>query len=418
MNMYKKIVLNDKEVEEIINLELERQKDFVQLIASENYTSSDVLKASGSVLTNKYAEGYPGKRYYDGCENMDLIEQLAIERAKKIFNVEYVNVQPFSGTTANMSIYLALLNPGEKILGLDLSCGGHLSHGYRHTGSGKLYQGSTYFVDENGILDYDAIMEKALEEKPKIIVCGYSSYSQQINFEKFRKIADACGALLLADISHIAGLVIAGVHPSPSKYADVIMTTTHKTLRGPRGAIIMTNNPEIARKIDAAVFPGNQGGAAFHTIASKAVAFKEAATKEFRTYQEQVVKNSYEFCETFKKMGAKIISNGTQNHLFVIDVKSSYGLTGESASKICRNINIVTNKNTIPFDTERPIIGSGIRLGTPAMTSRGFTVKEFQKLAQIMHQAWSNPTDSSLHSKLQQEIKQLLVEFPIKNHYT
>ncbi|WP_412031664.1 serine hydroxymethyltransferase [Metamycoplasma buccale] len=415
--MYKKISLVDKDIEELINLENIRQENNIELIASENYVSEDVLKAAGSCLTNKYGEGYPNKRYYGGCENVDKIEIIAQERACQLFKMKYANVQPYSGSVANAAIFMSLLNPGDKVLGLALDSGGHLSHGYKISFSGKFYNSYSYSVNENGILDYDQILKIAMEVKPKMIICGYSAYSQIVEFDKFKNIADKVGAYLFADISHISGLIIAGIHPSPSKYADVVMTTTHKTLRGTRGAIIMTNNEDIAKKIDKCVFPGYQGGPLFHQIAAKAVSFYEALQPEFVEYQKQIVNNANAFCNRFIEKGVKVISGLTKNHLFIIDVKTSYSLTGKEANDILASLNITVNKNTIPFDTESPLISSGIRLGTPAMTSRGFSETEFIILADLIDKALSNPKDIKLHELIKKEVSKLTSSFPIKRNY-
>ena len=415
--MYKKISLRDTEIEELIELENQRQEDYVELIASENYVSEDVLKAAGSCLTNKYGEGYPGKRYYGGCEYVDGIETIAQERAKKLFDVKYANVQPYSGSVANAAIFLSLLKPNDVVLGLDLSCGGHLSHGYKISFSGIFYNATTYFLDQNGHLNYDEIEKRALEVKPKLIICGYSNYSQIIDFERFSQIAKKVNAYLLADISHISGPIIAKLHPSPSPYADVIMTTTHKALRGTRGAIIMTNNEELAKKIDRAVFPGYQGGPLFHQIAAKAVSFYEALQPEFIEYQKQLLVNSKAFCQTFINKGAKVISGLTQNHLFSIDVKTTYGLTGKQCEDILHTLNITINKNSIPFDTEKPATTSGIRLGTAAMTSRGFKEDEFIIIANLIDKALREPENLILHNVIRKEIAKLTHMFPIVRKY-
>ncbi|AXE61037.1 serine hydroxymethyltransferase [[Mycoplasma] phocae] len=415
--MYKKISLFDKDIEELINLENKRQSDNIELIASENYVSEDVLKAAGSCLTNKYGEGYPGRRYYGGCEYMDQIETIAQERAKKLFNVNYVNVQPYSGSVANAAVYMSLLAPGDKVLGLSLDSGGHLTHGYRISFSGLFYESYTYTVNDDGVLDYDEILKIAKEVKPKMIICGYSAYSQIVHFDKFRKICDEVGAYLFADISHISGLVIAGKHPSPSPYADIIMTTTHKTLRGTRGAIIMTNDEEIYKKINRSVFPGYQGGPLFHQIAAKAVSFYEALQPEFKLYQEQLLVNSQVFCQTFIKKGAKVISGLTQNHLFMIDVKATYNITGKDAVEILSKVNITVNKNTIPNDAESPMISSGIRLGTAAMTSRGFKEEEFIIVANLIDKILREPNNEALIKIIKKEVAKLTSSFPIKKSY-
>ncbi|UWD34515.1 serine hydroxymethyltransferase [Mesomycoplasma molare] len=415
--MYKKISLMDKEIENAINKELFRQEEHIELIASENYVSEDVLMATGSILTNKYGEGYPGKRYYDGCENVDAVETLAIERLKKIFNVKYANVQPYSGSTANAAAIAALVEPNGKIMGMSLSSGGHLTHGYNVNFSGRFYQSFSYDVDENGLLNYDNILKLAKEIKPDLIICGYSAYSREIDFKKFREIADEVGAFLMADIAHIAGLIAAGMHSSPVEYADVITSTTHKTLRGARGGIIMTNNEEISKKIDRWIFPGYQGGPLFHSIAGKAVAFNEVLQPFFKIYAKNIIKNSKAFSNQFQKYNVIIISGGTDNHLFTINVKQSYNLTGKEASSILQKINITVNKNTIPNDTQSPFITSGIRLGTAAMTSRGFSENEFKILANIINEALINHKDDNKLEELKLKVKELANKFPIKKSY-
>ena len=387
--------LKDKKIENIIKKEAKRQKEHIELIASENYVSDDVLKVTGSILTNKYAEGYSEKRYYDGCEFIDEIENIANERLQKLFGVKYSNVQPHSGSQANAAAIAALIEPGEKLLGASLDAGGHLTHGYHINFSGKFYDSINYGVDKNGFLDYDAIREIALKEKPKLIICGYSAYSRTVDFKKFKEIADECGAKLLADIAHIAGLIAVGEHPSPVGYADVITSTTHKTLRGARGGIIMTNNKELAKKIDRWIFPGYQGGPLMHSIAGKAVAFGEALKPEFNDYIIQVKKNCQAFAKEFIKLGAPVISGGTDNHLFTVDVKKGFKITGKEASNILQKNHITVNKNTIPNDTESPFVTSGIRLGTAAMTTRGFKEKDFIKLANLMAKALNNKQDIS-----------------------
>ncbi|MGX9357600.1 serine hydroxymethyltransferase [Mycoplasma sp. 1781] len=415
--MYKKISLIDKEIAEIINNEAKRQTDHIELIASENYVSEQVLNAVGSCLTNKYGEGYPNKRYYGGCEFIDQIETLAQERAKKLFGTKFANVQPYSGSVANAAVYMALLKPGDRVLGLSLDSGGHLTHGYKISFSGIFYESYTYSVDENGVIDFDEVLKIAKKVKPKMIICGYSAYSQIVEFDRFRDIADEVGAYLFADISHISGLVIAKLHPSPVGYADVIMTTTHKTLRGTRGAIILTNDEELAKKIDKAVFPGCQGGALFHQIAGKAVSFYEALQPEFIDYQKQLLINSKVFCQTFMNKGAKVISGLTANHLFMIDVKSTYGLTGKEASRVLQECNITVNKNSIPNDTETPLVSSGIRLGSAAMTSRGFGEDEFIILANLMDKLLRDPNNENLKTVIKKEVAKLTNMFPIKRSY-
>ena len=415
--MYKKITLYDKDIELLIENENKRQEENIELIASENYVSEDVLKAVGSCLTNKYGEGYPNKRYYGGCENIDKIELLAQERASELFNVKYVNVQPYSGSVANAAVFMSLLNPGDKVLGLSLASGGHLSHGYKISFSGTFYDSYTYELNAEGKLDYDEIEKIAKKVKPKMIICGYSAYSQIIDFKRFKEIANSVGSYLFADISHISGLIIAGLHPSPSEYADIIMTTTHKTLRGTRGAIIMTNNEEIYSRINKAVFPGYQGGPLFHQIAGKAVSFYEALQPEFKEYQKQLLLNSRVFCQRFINKNVKIVSGLTQNHLFIIDVKSSYNLTGKHAETILSNLNITVNKNSIPNDTEKPMITSGIRLGSAAMTSRGFKEDEFIIIADLIDKALLEPNNISLHNVIKKEISKIANSFPIKKFY-
>lgn len=415
--MYKKITLYDKDIESLIENENKRQEENIELIASENYVSEDVLKAVGSCLTNKYGEGYPNKRYYGGCENVDKIELLAQERASELFNVKYVNVQPYSGSVANAAVFMSLLKPGDKVLGLSLASGGHLSHGYKISFSGTFYDSYTYELNAEGKLDYDEIEKIAKKVKPKMIICGYSAYSQIIDFKRFKEIANSVGSYLFADISHISGLIIAGLHPSPSEYADIIMTTTHKTLRGTRGAIIMTNNEEIYSRINKAVFPGYQGGPLFHQIAGKAVSFYEALQPEFKEYQKQLLLNSRVFCQRFINKNVKIVSGLTQNHLFIIDVKSSYNLTGKQAETILSNLNITVNKNSIPNDTEKPMITSGIRLGSAAMTSRGFKEDEFIIIADLIDKALLEPNNISLHNVIKKEISKIANSFPIKKFY-
>lgn len=415
--MYKKISLIDKEISEMINNEAKRQSDHIELIASENYVSEDVINAVGSCLTNKYGEGYPGKRYYGGCEFIDQVELLAQERAKKLFKVNFANVQPYSGSVANAAVYMALLKPGDRVLGLSLDSGGHLTHGYKISFSGIFYESYSYSVNEDGIIDFDELLKIAKKVKPKMLICGYSAYSQIVHFDKFKEIADEVGAYLFADISHISGLIIAGLHPSPVGYADVIMTTTHKTLRGTRGAIILTNNEELAKKIDKAVFPGCQGGALFHQIAGKAVSFFEALQPEFIDYQKQLLINSKVFCQTFINKGAKVISGLTANHLFMIDVKTTYGLTGKEASAILQECNITVNKNSIPNDTESPLVSSGIRLGSAAMTSRCFGEDEFIILANLIDKLLRDPYNDSLKMIIKKEVSKLTSMFPIKRNY-
>ncbi|MCR5614602.1 MAG: serine hydroxymethyltransferase [Saccharofermentans sp.] len=369
--MYEHIKAEDSEVYSAIMQEIGRQRNKIELIASENTVSEAVLEAAGSPLTNKYAEGYPGKRYYGGCEYVDIVEQLAIDRAKQLFGAEHVNVQPHSGAQANTAVYYAILEPGDKILGLDLSHGGHLTHGMKLNVSGRTYQSEFYQVDpETQTLNYETIRQKALEVKPKVIVAGASAYPRIIDFKKFREIADEVGAYLFVDMAHIAGLVAAGLHPNPVPYADFVTTTTHKTLRGPRGGIIMCKE-EYAKKINSAVFPGQQGGPLMHIIAAKAVAFKEALSPEFREYAAQIIANAQAMSEVLLGRGVNLVSGGTDNHLMLIDLRGT-GVTGKDLQERLDDCNITANKNTIPFDPEKPMVTSGVRIGTPAVTARGF----------------------------------------------
>lgn len=411
---YQKIELcNDKEIEKIINNELRRQEDHIELIASENYVSNEVLRVTGSILTNKYGEGYPSKRYYGGCKYVDQIENLAIERLKKLFNVNFVNVQGHSGSSVNAAAIASLVPQGAKILGMGLNSGGHLTHGYKISFSGYFYKSYTYDVDENGFLDYDAILKLAKEIKPNLIICGASAYSRTIDFAKFRKIANEVNCKLMADIAHIAGLVAVGLHPSPVPYCDIITSTTHKTLRGARGGIIMTNDEKIAKLVNRWIFPGYQGGPLFHAIAGKAVAFKEALDPKFKKYQEQILANAKAFCNEFQRQGAEIISGGTDNHLFMIDVKKTFNLNGKDAEDILSKINITVNKNTIPKETLPPQIASGIRLGTPAMTTRGFKENDFIKLANIIINALKNHDNQKILKELKTQVKELTTMYPI-----
>lgn len=373
--------MNDKLVEKYIKLEAIRQNENIELIASENFVSKDILEACGSILTNKYAEGYPKKRYYDGCEYVDEIEQLAIDRAKKLFNAEHANVQPHSGSQANMGVYMAILNPNDKVLGMDLNAGGHLTHGHPLNFSGLIYDFYSYGVDkETETINYDEVRRLALEIKPKLIVAGASAYSRIIDFKKFREIADEVGAYLMVDMAHIAGLVAAGLHPSPVPYADFVTSTTHKTLRGPRGGLILCKK-EHAKKLNSHIFPGIQGGPLEHIIAGKAICFHEALQPEFKVYIEQVIKNMAAMAKRFEKNGVRVISGGTDNHLLMIDVKERFNLTGKEAADYLTKINITCNKNSIPFDSEKPIHTSGIRLGSAAMTTKGYKEEEFEQIA-------------------------------------
>lgn len=403
-----------KKLFDVVSLEQTRQARNIELIASENYASSNIMALQGSILTNKYAEGYPDKRYYGGCEYVDLIEREAIESAKELFNVKFANVQPHSGSTANMAAYRVLLQPGDKVLGLALDHGGHLTHGHRLSFSGVDYQFIPYFLDkETELMDYEAIRQIALEHKPKLIVTGTSAYSRVIDFKAFRKIADEVGAKLMVDMAHISGLVAAGVHPNPCEEADVVTSTTHKTLRGPRGGIVLTNDPDIAKAIDKMVFPGIQGGPLMHVIGAKAACFIEALEPSFKTYQEQVITNAQAMVEVFQQAGFKVVSGGTDNHLFTVDVKAKTGINGKDAEKILDNVHITVNKNTVPFDPEPPFITSGIRIGTPAITTRGFGVKESQQVATLIIKALEQAKDVDAQRDVQESIAELTNAFPL-----
>ena len=398
----------DPKITEILKKEEKRQKENIELIASENYASEYVRALQGSIFTNKYAEGYPGKRYYGGCEYIDEMENLAISYVCQLFHVKYANVQPHSGSSANMAVYRALLKKGDKVLGMNLSNGGHLTHGHKMSFSGQDYEIVSYDIDpDTEMLNYDEIRKLALQEKPKMIIAGASAYSRIIDFKKFREIADEVGAYLFVDMAHIAGLVAAGLHPNPCLYADVVTSTTHKTLRGPRGGIILTNNEEIAKKINKTVFPGIQGGPLEHVIAAKAQCFYEALQPEFIDYQKQVLKNMQALIGVLKEADFKIISNGSDNHLILVDVKSSCGLTGKEAEELLDKIHITVNKNTIPNETESPMITSGIRIGTPAMTTRGFKEKEFKKVGEIIVKALKNSQNRELLEKLKKDVLDL-----------
>lgn len=387
----KKLKNTDREIFDAIKKETKRQAEHIELIASENFVSDAVLEALGSVMTNKYAEGYPGKRYYGGCENVDVVEQLAIDRVKELFGAKFANVQPHSGSQANAAAYQALLKPGDKILGMDLNAGGHLTHGFNLSFSGILYEPYFYGVHEElEELDYQEIKKIANKVKPKLIIAGGSAYSREIDFSKFREIANEVGAYLMVDMAHIAGLVATGLHMSPFPYADVVTSTTHKTLRGPRGGIILTNNPDIAKKIDRSVFPGTQGGPLMNTIAAKAVAFKEALHPSFKSYQELVQVSAKNMAERFKDLGYRIVSGGTDTHLFTVDVKQQWGITGAEAEEILGKVNITVNKNMIPFDKEKPMHTSGIRIGTPAMVSKGFDPNDFLEVVRLINDALRN----------------------------
>ncbi len=405
---------NDYQVFKILECETRRQQDSTELIASENFVSPMVLQAQGSILTNKYAEGYPHHRYYGGCENVDDVENLARERLKQLFNVKYVNVQPYSGSIANCAAIRSLINHGDRLLGMSINAGGHLSHGYSLSFSGKDYEAYGYDVNPNTYrLDYEEIRELAIKLKPKLIICGASAYSREIDFKKFKEIADKVNAYLIADIAHIAGLVATGYHNSPIEYCDIVTSTTHKTLRGPRGGIIMTNNEELAKKIDKNVFPGLQGGPLEQVIAAKAVAFKEDLAPEFKSYIGQVIKNAKAMADEFIKLKYDVLTGGTDNHLFMIDILKSKNITGMEAQKLLESINITANRNSIPFDTQKPYISSGIRIGTPAMTTRGYKEKEFITIAHYIDDAIKHREDLKYLSSLKEKVIELNKHFPL-----
>ena len=410
MNYLKEV---DVDVYNAIVEEEIRQEEGIELIASENFVSKAVMEACGSVMTNKYAEGYPHRRYYGGCVNVDVVEDLAIERLKKLFNVKYANVQPHSGSQANMGVYVALLNPGDTILGMSLDAGGHLTHGYKINFSGKNYIGIGYGLDEKTeLIDYDKIRELAIEHKPKLIIAGASAYSKEIDFKKFREIADEVGAYLLVDMAHIAGLVAAGVHPSPVEYAHVVTSTTHKTLRGPRGGIIITNDEEIAKKIDRNIFPGIQGGPLMHIIAAKAIAFKEALDPSFTEYQIQVAKNAKVLAQTLVDGGLRIVSGGTDNHLMLVDLRAK-NVTGKLAEEKLEAAGITCNKNAIPNDPEKPFVTSGVRLGTPAVTTRGLKEEEMKIIGRLILKVLENVNDDKAIAEVKKEVVELMKKFPL-----
>lgn len=405
----------DKIIYDALCMEKERQENNIELIASENYVSKDILELDGSILTNKYAEGYPNKRYYGGCKYVDIIESTTIDYACKLFKCKYANVQPHSGSSANMAVYRALLNHGDKVMGMNLKDGGHLTHGSKKSFSGIDYEIVSYELNpETGLIDYDEVMKLAIKEKPKMIIAGASSYSREIDFKKFREIADKVGAYLMVDMAHIAGEVAAGLHMSPIPYADIVTSTTHKTLRGPRGGIILTNNPEIAKKVDKAVFPMIQGGPLMHIIAAKAIAFNEALQPSFIEYQRQILKNSKYLAKCLIEKGYKLVSNGTDNHLMLVDVKSSVGLTGKEAEKLLDKVNITCNKNTIPKDTESPFVTSGIRIGTPALTTRKMKEKEMGEIADLIDQVLRNPNDEKIKQKVRKRVRKLTRKYKVK----
>lgn len=410
MNFFDKLGQYDPEVYSAVNDELNRQRANIELIASENIVSEAVLLAAGTVLTNKYAEGYPGRRYYGGCQYVDVVENIAIERAKKLFGAEHANVQPHSGANANLAVFFALLNPGDTVMGLSLAHGGHLSHGSPVNISGKYFNVVSYGLDPaSETIDYDAILEKARECKPKMIIAGASAYSRSIDFAKVGKICDEVGAYFMVDMAHIAGLVAAGLHENPVPYADVVTTTTHKTLRGPRGGLILCKK-ELAAAIDKAVFPGTQGGPLMHIIAAKAVAFGEALKPEFKTYQKNIIENARELCECLKKEGFRIVSGGTDNHLMLIDLRP-FNITGKEMERRLDEVHITVNKNAIPGDPEKPGITSGIRVGTPAVTTRGFGKEEMRLIARWMREVACDFENSK--QRINEEVAALCARFPI-----
>ena len=409
--------MKDLEIQAAIEEEAKRQLYNMELIASENYVSDEVMEAAGSILTNKYAEGYPSKRYYGGCVNVDVVENIARERLCRIFGAEHANVQPHSGSQANMGVYMAVLEPGDKVLGMDLSSGGHLTHGHPLNFSGTLYHFVSYGVNrETEMIDYDEVMEIAMREKPKLIVAGASAYPRIIDFAKFREIADACGAYLMVDMAHIAGLVAAGLHPNPVPYCDFVTSTTHKTLRGPRGGIILCKE-KYAALLDKKVFPGMQGGPLMHIIAAKAVCFNEVLQPEFKEYAKQIIDNCKVLSDTLKEEGFRIVTGGTDNHLILVDVMGSIGVSGKECEKILDEVCITCNKNTIPFDTQKPFVTSGIRLGTAAMTTRGFKEAEFKQVALWISRALKNKENAEELAKIRDEVRSLTVNYPIHRAY-
>lgn len=413
MNLLQTLEIVDPEINAAINQELGRQRDKLEMIASENIVSKAVMQAQGSVLTNKYAEGYPAKRYYGGCEYVDVVEQLAIDRAKKLFGAEYANVQPHSGAQANTAVYFALLNPGDTILGMNLTDGGHLTHGSPVNISGKYFKIVPYGVDkETERIDYDELERLAKEHKPKLIVGGASAYSRFIDFERMANIAKSVGAYLMIDMAHIAGLVAAGLHPSPVPYADVVTTTTHKTLRGPRGGLILCRDAEFGKQFNKAIFPGIQGGPLMHVIAAKAVAFKEALSNEFKEYQQQVIKNAKVLAEELTKKGFRIVSGGTDNHLMLVDLRSK-NITGKEAQFLLDEIGITANRNTIPFEPLSPFVTSGLRLGTPALTTRGLKEEDIREVADIIAETIEHREDKNAIEKAKAQVADICKRFPL-----
>jgi glycine hydroxymethyltransferase len=407
----------DMEVYEVLAKELKRQRDTIELIASENITSQSVMQAQGSCLTNKYAEGYPGKRYYGGCEVVDVVETIAIDRAKKLFNVQFANVQPHSGAQANFAVQLALLNPGDTVMGLSLAHGGHLTHGSPYNVSGKWFDVVAYNVDEKtGLINYGEIEHLALEHKPKLIISGASAYSRVWDWKKIGEIAKKVGAYHMTDMAHYAGLIAADIYPSPTEYADVVTSTTHKTLRGPRGGVILTNNPDIAKKINSAVFPGEQGGPLMHIIAAKAVSFGEALKPEFKEYQKQVLSNSRKMAQVLEESGLKIVSGGTDSHMFLVDLRP-LGVKGKDAQDVLEKAGITLNKNGIPYDPEKPTVTSGIRIGSPAVTTRGMKEPEITKIAQSILKVLKNIDDQKVIDEVKKDMLKLCKDFPIYNGF-
>ena len=406
------LALVDPELWTAVQNETRRQEDHIELIASENYTSPAVMEAQGSQLTNKYAEGYPGKRYYGGCEYVDVAEQLAIDRLKQLFGAEFANVQPNSGSQANQGVFFALLQPGDTIMGMSLAEGGHLTHGMPLNMSGKWFNVISYGLDANEAIDYDAMEALAREKKPKLIIAGASAYSLRIDFERFGKIAKEIGAYFMVDMAHYAGLIAAGVYPNPLPHADVVTSTTHKSLRGPRGGIILTNKEDIAKKINSAIFPGIQGGPLMHVIAGKAVAFKEALSPEFKAYQEQVVKNAKVLAETLIERGLRIVSGGTESHVMLVDLRPK-NLTGKEAEAILGAAHMTCNKNGIPNDPQKPMVTSGIRLGTPAMTTRGFKEEQVRATAHLIADVLDKPHDEANLTAVREKVAALTAAFPV-----
>lgn len=409
-----KIADFDPQLQAALDAERLRQEEHIELIASENYTSPRVMQAQGTVLTNKYAEGYPGKRYYGGCEHVDVVEQLAIERAKQLFGADYANVQPHSGSQANAATFLALINPGDTILGMSLDHGGHLTHGAKINFSGRIFNAVQYGVrPEDGLIDYDQLERLALEHKPRMIIAGFSAYSRVLDFPRFRAIADAVGAYLVVDMAHVAGLVAAGLYPNPVPYADVVTTTTHKTLRGPRGGLILArHNEEITKKLNTLVFPGTQGGPLMHVIAAKAVAFKEALEPSFVDYQKQVVANARAMAATMVKRGYKVVSGGTDNHLFLLDLIGR-DYSGKDADAALGKANITVNKNTVPNDPRSPFVTSGLRIGSPAITTRGFKEAEATRLAGLIADVLDNINDEATIARVKAEVLAICKQFPV-----